>query len=112
MKLDTREVGNLPIVDFQGNLDTNTSFEAEEYLKELIDQGNTKIVANFDKLGFISSSGLRILLVTAKRLRVSNGDLHICNLNETVQEIFDISGLGTILSVFTSEENALDGFSD
>ena len=112
MKLDTREVNNIPVVDFQGHLDTNTSFEAEQYLKELIEQGNTRIIVNFDKLEFISSSGLRILLVTAKQLRASEGDLRICNLNETVQEVFDISGFSTILSVFLAEEQALDGFCD
>ena len=55
-------------------------------------------------------SRLRILLTTAKRLGGTGGGLRLCNLNETVQEVFEISGFSTILSVFGTTEEALQGF--
>ena len=110
MKIETRESQGIQIVSFEGNLDTNTSPEAESKINELIDAGNQKLLVNFEQLNFISSAGLRVLLATVKKLNASGGDLRICSLNPTVQEVFDISGFVTILSVKGTEEEALSSF--
>ncbi len=73
-------------------------------------QGATKLVVNFEKLDYISSAGLRILLAAAKQLKGNSGELRICSLNETVKEVFDISGFTTILTVTKTEPEALEGF--
>jgi len=110
MKIETRESQGIQIVAFEGNLDTNTSPEAESKINELIDAGNQKLLVNFEQLNFISSAGLRVLLATVKKLNASGGELRICSLNPTVQEVFDISGFVTILSVKGTEEEALSSF--
>ena len=110
MKIEIRESQGVQIVAFEGNLDTNTSPEAEKKINELIDAGNQKLLVNFEQLNFIASSGLRVLLATVKKLNTSGGALRICSLNATVQEVFDISGFVTILSVKSTEEDALSSF--
>ena len=110
MQIETRESQGIQIVAFEGNLDTNTSPEAEMKINELIDGGAQKLLVNFEQLNFISSAGLRVLLATVKKLKASGGDLRICSLNATVQEVFDISGFVTILSVKSTEEEALSSF--
>ena len=110
MEISTSESGDVRILSFQGNLDTNTSPDAESEINGLIDGGAQKLLVNFEKLDYISSAGLRVLLATAKKLKASGGDLKICCLNQTVQEVFDISGFATILSVASSEEEALGAF--
>ena len=110
MKIDIRESGGAQVLSFEGNLDTSTSPEAEAKINELIEGGASKLLMNFEQLNFISSSGLRVLLATAKKLGPVGGDLRICALNPTVQEVFDISGFGTILAVSASEEEALAAF--
>ena len=110
MKIETRESQGIQIVAFEGNLDTNTSPEAESKINELINAGKQKLLVNFEQLNFISSAGLRVLLATVKKLNASSGDLRICALNATVQEVFDISGFVTILSVKSTEEEALSSF--
>jgi len=110
MNIETRESQGIQIVAFEGNLDTNTSPEAESKINELIDAGKQKLLVNFEQLNFISSSGLRVLLATVKKLNASGGDLRICSLNATVQEVFDISGFITILKVKNTEEEALSSF--
>jgi anti-anti-sigma factor len=110
MKIDIRETGGAQVLSFEGNLDTSTSPEAEAKINELIDGGASKLLINFEQLNFISSSGLRVLLATAKKLGPAGGALRICALNPTVQEVFDISGFGTILAVSASEEEALATF--
>ena len=110
MEISSRDAGEVQVVEFEGNLDTNTSPNAQKHLKELVGGGNSKILVNFEKLNYISSAGLRVLLATAKQLRANGGDLRLCGLNQNVQEVFEISGFNSILSVHTSESEALDGF--
>ena len=110
MNIEIRESQDIRIVAFMGNLDTGTSPEAESRINELLDDGTQKLLVNFEQLNFISSTGLRVLLATAKKLKASGGDLRICALNATVQEVFDISGFITILNVKGTEEEALSSF--
>jgi sigma-B regulation protein RsbU (phosphoserine phosphatase) len=110
MNLETKTVGAVSLVQCDGKLDTNTSTEAQEYLVRLIEGGASKILIDFGKVDFVSSAGLRVLLATAKRLSGSGGSLRVCGLNETVNEVFEFSGFSTILSVFPSEAEALEGF--
>jgi anti-sigma B factor antagonist len=110
MDIATHEENSVATVEFIGRLDTNTSAEAQSALSTLLDKGVQKIVIDFAKLDYISSAGLRVLLVTAKRMGASGGDLRLCGLNETVQEVFDISGFSTLLSLFPTREEALSGF--
>ena len=105
----TSETGDsATVIRLEGHLDTNTSSEAHDCLNKAMDGGATKLVVNLDKVDFVSSAGLRILLATAKRLGGA-GTLRICGLNETVTEIFEISGFSTILNVFPCENDALSG---
>jgi anti-sigma B factor antagonist len=110
MDISISESDEVRVLSFQGNLDTNTAPEAESQINGLIDAGVLKLLVNFEKLDYISSAGLRVLLATAKKLKPSGGDLKICCLNPTVQEVFDISGFSTILNVAPSEEEALGAF--
>jgi anti-sigma B factor antagonist len=110
VNISTNEAGGVTVVHFEGNLDTNTAPEAQEHLDDLASQGVEKILVDFESLDYISSAGLRVLLATAKKLRGSGGNLRLCNLNETVAEVFEISGFSTIFAVFPSEAEALEGF--
>ena len=110
MNITMSEVEGITIAEFEGNLDTNTAPEAEERLGELLGKGVTKILVDFTTLDYISSAGLRVLLATTKRLSGAGGSLRICCLNETVDEVFEISGFSTIFSVFGTRDEALERF--
>ncbi len=110
MDFTVDEFGDVKAVRITGNLDTQTSTVAQEQLIQLIDNGATKILIDFEDLNYISSSGLRMLLVAVKRLEGTNGQLRICNPNKMVREVFDTSGFSEIFSVYRSQAEALDGF--
>ena len=110
MQILSESVDNVTVVRLEGNLDTNTSTDAQNFVNKAIDDGAAKIVVSLEKVDFVSSAGLRVLLVTAKKLGGTGGSLRVCGLNETVTEVFEISGFSTILSVFPSETEALSGF--
>jgi anti-sigma B factor antagonist len=110
MDISVRETGGVSVMDFTGNLDTNTSPAAESVVNQLLEGGSEKLIFNFMDLNYISSSGLRILLSTAKKMKTSGGKMMVCNLNDTVQEVFDISGFAAILDLASNEEEALAAF--
>ena len=110
MEIAVDEVGDIRVVRIAGNLDTQTSPVTEEQLTQLIEDGATKILLDFEKLNYISSSGLRVLLVAHKRLEGNSGQVRICNPNTMVREVFDTSGFSEIFSVYGSQAEALGGF--
>lgn len=110
MDFKVDELGEVRVVRIIGNLDTQTSPDAQEKMTQLIDNGATKVLIDLEDLNYISSSGLRMLLLALKRLAGTNGELRVCNPNTMVQEVFDTSGFKDILAVYKSQAEALDGF--
>ena len=110
MNITVREENGTAIVEIDGKLDTATSPTAQENFTTMIREGKRKILLDLAKLEYISSSGLREVLTLAKDLDKAGGALRLCNLNNVVQEVFDISGFSTILKVFSSESEALASF--
>ncbi|MFT5647915.1 MAG: anti-sigma B factor antagonist [Aureispira sp.] len=97
------------ILDFIGQLDTGTAPKAEVEVNKYL-ATNQKIIFNLAQTIFVSSAGLRVFLGTAKKLKASGGLFRICNANEVVQEILDISGFSQILDVKESLEEAVIDF--
>jgi anti-anti-sigma factor len=110
MDIVVKDTDGIKVIMVEGELDTNAAPLAEKELNQLMEQGANKILLNGEKMDFISSSGLRVLLATAQKLKERNGELRVCCLNEDVQEVFDISGFSTILMVFKDESEASQGF--
>ena len=69
MEIAVSAAGEVKVLRIDGKLDTKTAPDAQAQLTELIEQGATKIVVNFEKLVYISSAGLRVLLSAAKQLK-------------------------------------------
>ena len=110
MQISVKTTNGVKVLAFEGRLDTQTSPDAQQQLTRLIEEGGTKILVNLEKLDYISSAGLRILLIVAKQLKTADGELRVCGLNDVVKEVFDISGFDMILPISASESEALEGF--
>lgn len=110
MEISTRTQGGVTIVAVAGNLDSNTSPQAQQALDAVLAGGGKRIAVDFTKLDYISSAGLRVMLGTAKKLAATSGALRTFGLNDTVREVFDISGFSKILAVFPNEHDALSAF--
>ena len=85
------------IVALEGRLDTTTAPELEEALKDELEKVDS-ITCDFEKLEYISSAGLRVLL-TAQKTMNAKGAMTICNVNSDIMEVFDITGFGDILTI-------------
>ncbi len=106
MQLTAIEDGAISVVAFEGNLDTNTSPEAEAFLDDLLQKGIQKLVIDFQKLEYVSSAGLRVLLGLAKKMSGSGGEIRLCGLNKTVREVFDVSGFSTLMKIVDNRSEA------
>lgn len=80
-----------------GRLDTSTAPELEAVIKENI-TGITKLVMDFSSLEYLSSAGLRVILSTQKTMN-KQGEMFIRNVNETINEVFEITGFIDILTI-------------
>jgi anti-anti-sigma factor len=107
MELLIRKEATSTVVTVTGRLDAITTSEYEKKIQELIQGGDILIVIDFEKLEYISSAGLRGLLVTAKQLKAKNGQVRFANVSGTVKEVFDMSGFGSIFCVDASVADAL-----
>ena len=92
----TEENGALRIA-LEGRLDTTSSPELEQELRGLIPNVES-LTLDLAKLDYISSAGLRVLLVTQKAMG-KRGTLKLCGVNETVMEILEVTGFTEILNI-------------
>lgn len=81
----------------EGRLDTTTAPSLEENIKENID-GVKELVMDFEKLEYISSAGLRVLLSTQKIMN-KQGEMVITNVCDDIMEVFEITGFTDVLTI-------------
>lgn len=82
----------------EGRLDTTTAPELEKYLENEMKDA-VSLTFDMEKLEYISSAGLRVLLMTQKLMNQKNGTLKLTHVNDTVQEVFEITGFTDILTI-------------
>ena len=97
MEIKTKKDNNNLTITLEGRLDTNTAPELEKNLEELNSINN--LTLDFEKLNYISSAGLRVILIFQKAMNNNNGTMVIKNAKENIKEIFDITGFADILTI-------------
>lgn len=107
MELDVKNEEKGILVSVAGRMDAVSSPEFEKELARLIDEGNVNFVIDLAALDYISSSGLRSVLATAKKLKGRNGRILLASLQTVVKEVFEISGFSTIIPIYESVEEAM-----
>ena len=100
MKITKQQDGGTLTIALEGRLDTTTSPELEKELLNL--PGVTRLVFDLSELAYISSAGLRVLLMAQKTMN-KQGSMIIRNANDAVMDIFDVTGFTDILSIETKD---------
>ncbi|MDE2746326.1 MAG: STAS domain-containing protein [Chloroflexota bacterium] len=93
-----------------GRIDGTNAKAFEEALLGRIDAGDTQILMNFEGINYISSAGLRVLLMAAKRTSQSAGQLALCGVQDHIQEVFKFSGFSEIIPIHDDRPAALNTF--
>jgi anti-anti-sigma factor len=95
------------IVTASGRLDALSAPIFEENLSQSLAEGETHLLLDFSGLQYISSAGLRTLLVLTKKLKTVQGELCFAGIRGPVAEVFKISGFNNLFKIFDSPEGAL-----
>ncbi len=91
-----------------GRLDSATSNAFERTLKNLFENPESLVMMDFSALDFVSSAGLRVVLMTAKRAKQTKSRLVLFNMQPQVKDVFEISGFLKILDVVDNRNAAVD----
>ena len=110
MQITTRESYDVLVVDIEGRLDTNTSGDGYDEMVRIAKGGNKKIVVNLKELEYVSSAGLRVLLLVAKLVQASGGQVKFCEPSDQVKQALEISGFNSLLKLYGSEGEAIKSF--
>ncbi|MFO7752662.1 MAG: STAS domain-containing protein [Desulfobacteraceae bacterium] len=93
------------VVHVSGKIDATTSEELEDTFMDLIGEGETRIILELEKTSYISSAGLRVLVVVTKQL-YDSGMFCLCNTNDNVREIIEMAGFTSFMTIYDDLETA------
>jgi len=110
MQINRREIGPVTILELDGRLDSRTSAVLEQALNETWEHGVTRIVLDCERLRYVSSAGLQVLLVAGQLAESKGGRAVFCRLRRNLGEIFAMTKFDTIFSVYASAGQAVESF--
>ena len=99
--------GNAILIKLAGRMDAITSTDFEEQCNELIEAGEKFMVLDLSELEYISSAGLRGILITAKKLMLAKGEISFAHLQGLVKDVISMSGFGLQFPIHETTEEAL-----
>ena len=97
---------NAVVVELGGRMDAASAPEAEHKLMELIGRGETRLVLDLADLEYVSSAGLRVFLLVAKRLRAARGRLALAAARDAIREVFELAGFADLFTFVATREEA------
>ena len=97
------------VIYVDGDLTTNTSPDVETEILEVIEGEGKHVVINVEKVNFIASTGLRVILALGKKLSGQGLKLTVCSMNPSTKSVFEMSGFTKLFPTYANEEEALKG---
>ena len=107
LSLETRHEGGLTIIEVGGEIDVYTAPKLRDKITELVGYGEYNLVIDMEKVDFLDSTGLGVLVGGLKKVRAHDGSMRlICN-QERLLKIFRITGLAKVFVIHSSQADAL-----
>ena len=100
--------GEITIVTVNGRLDATTAPVADKTIKKILKRDCSRMIFDFSTLDYLSSGGLKVILGAAKELRRKEGQIVLCSLSNWVKEIFEVSGLNSLIPIADTVESGLE----
>ena len=108
MDISEERKAEFVILGLSGKLDATSAKTFEDKILGVINAGTQRLVVDLSRLEYVSSSGLRVLLLAAKRLQTTDGKMVLCGLQDHIRQVFDLAGFSSILSVYGSRDEAIE----
>jgi len=106
-KATTEKCDGTACVVLSGEVDSATAPHLETHLDGVLKSGEKHIIADFSKLVFISSAGLRVFLSYAKKVQKAGGRIILASMDQSVRNVFESVGFASIFPIHTTREEAL-----
>ena len=107
LKLDHHNKDGIEIVDVEGEIDVYTAPRLRELLIDLVNNGHYQLVVNMEKVEFLDSTGLGVLVGGLKRVRAHDGSLDLVCTQERILKIFRITGLTKVFGIHDTVDEAI-----
>ena len=108
MQLEVRHENDILIVTvINSRIDAQVSEDFKDRMFQFISEGNHNIILNISQVGFIDSSGLGVIVASLKQLK-GQGNMVICEMNDSVERMFKLTRMNKIFNLFESETEALE----
>ena len=107
MELVTNRTDGILVVEAWSRVDGTNAREFESAVSDALSDEDSALLLDFGPLTYISSAGLRVILLTARELKRRNAGFALCSLAAPIEEVFAISGFDRIVSIHESRDKAL-----
>ena len=107
LKLGHYNKDGIEVVDVGGEIDISTAPRLRDLLIELVSKGSYQLVVNMDKVGFLDSTGLGVLVGGLRRVRAHDGSLDLVCTRERILKIFRITGLTQVFGIHETVDQAI-----
>jgi anti-anti-sigma factor len=107
MDMSEERKADAVVLALSGRLDATSAKTFEDRILGVINSGTQRLVVDLSQLEYVSSSGLRVFLLAAKRLQPTNGKMSLCGLQDHIRQVFDLAGFSSILSIYGSRDEAI-----
>jgi|WetSurMetagenome_2_1015567.scaffolds.fasta_scaffold00036_17 anti-anti-sigma factor len=107
MEITSRQEGAVSIIEVAGRMDAVTAPTFDKFFREISSSEIQAFLILMNNLDYISSAGLRSILMAAKQVKAKNGRLVLAGMKDAVKEVFNLSGFQAILRICESGEDAL-----
>jgi anti-anti-sigma factor len=107
MELKEERVGDTYVVTATGRLDGVASTAFADRLNGLIGEPKPKLLVDFAGVDFVTSAGLRAVLMVVKKVKAAGGAFALCGVRDSVREVFDISGFTAMLQIHGDRSGGL-----
>lgn len=107
MRLEEEKIGSVLVVTLIGRLDGFNAPDLEAKAKEAVERGDVNVLLDCERMEYVSSAGLRAVIVSAKQCQQHDGKLTLCSLQPDCKEVFEVSGFMKILDAYDTRDAAL-----
>ena len=107
LDLETSTQGNTSVITLRGEIDVYTAPRLRQALIDLVSQGSTDIVVDMDKVDFLDSTGLGVLVGGLKKVRAHDGSLQLICTQDRLLKIFRITGLTKVFDIHPDVASAI-----
>lgn len=110
MDINTRNKGDIVILDIAGEIDLYNAPEIKDIINKLIEEKKFNVIINLEQVSYIDSSGIGALISSLSNLKKYQGGLKIINVFASVRKVFELTKLTSFFEIYDLEDEAVNAF--